>query len=163
MAGTRHARAEVAVIVDPCANGIWSAVRGQGAWLNGKALTVSASASLADGSVGVGYNRRQPNSMVVNAIGRLLDEGGVFFRSASGALMLAYVATGRLIGYLEPHMHPWDCVAGLLLIEESGGQVQTFDPVQMLRQGGQIVAGCPGVYGALQAIASDCFNTPDNA
>ncbi len=157
LAGTRNARAEIAVIVDPCADEVWSAVRGRGAWLNGKSLAVSSSNSLTEGSVGVGYNRRQPDSMVVSTIGRLLEEGGVFFRSASGALMLAYVATGRLIGYLEPHMHPWDCVAALLLIEEAGGRIQDFDPAKMLEQGGEIVAGCPGVYGALQAIANDCF------
>ena len=40
-----------------------------------------------------------------------LADGGVFYRNASGALMLAYVAAGRLIGYTEPHMNPWDCVA----------------------------------------------------
>jgi myo-inositol-1(or 4)-monophosphatase len=158
LAGTYQSQAVVAVIVDPCAQEVWTTVRGQGAWLNGRPLRVSDSCSLSEGSVGVGYNRRQPNSMVLGAIERLLNDGGVFFRSASGALMLAYVAAGRLIGYLEPHMHPWDCIASLLMIEEAGGRIQVVDPTRMLAQGGQIVAACPGVYDALQAIAADCFD-----
>ena len=45
-----------------------------------------------------------------------MAEGGLFFRNASGAVMLAYVASGRLLGYVEEHMNAWDCVAGLLMV-----------------------------------------------
>ncbi len=160
LAGTYQSRAVVAVIVDPCAGEVWTAIRGQGAMLNGRALQVSRSVSLSVGSVGVGYSKRQPVSKVVAVIDRLVNEGGVFFRSASGALMLAYVAAGRLIGYVEPHMHPWDCVAALLLIEEAGGRIQQFEPQEMLEYGGQIIAASPGVYDALHKMARECFGPP---
>lgn len=155
LAGTFKARTVIAVIVDPCADEVWTATRGGGAMLNDKPLVVSDSVSLSVGSVGVGYSNRQPNSVTVAFIERLLGQGGVFFRTGSGALMLAYVAAGRLIGYVEPHMYPWDCIAGLLLIEEAGGQVQAFDPRKMLHSGGQVVAACPGVYATLQRLAHE--------
>ena len=55
------------------------------------------------------------------AVGKILDAGGVFHRNASGALSLAYVADGRLLGYTEEHMNAWDCLAGQLLVAEAGG------------------------------------------
>ena len=58
----------------------------------------------------------------------ILDEGGVFYRNASGALMLAYVASGRLLAYAEEHMNAWDCLAGMLLVEEAGGRILLPDP-----------------------------------
>jgi len=73
-------------------------------------------------------------------------EGGIFYRIGSGALMLAYVAAGRLLAYVEPHMYAWDCLAGLFIIEQAGGRVQAFDTNQMLDSGGTVLAGAPGVY-----------------
>ena len=47
---------------------------------------------------------------------RLLSQGGMFYRNGSGALMLCYVAAGRLIGYYEPHINSWDCIAAVAII-----------------------------------------------
>jgi myo-inositol-1(or 4)-monophosphatase len=102
--------------------------------------------------VGVGYASRQRNSKVPALIGDLIGQGGVFFRNASGALMLAYVAAGRLIGYVEQQMNAWDCIAGLLLIEEAGGIIVPPDPKTVLTQGTGIVAGGPDVFEALKAL-----------
>ena len=52
-------------------------------------------------SVGIGFSGRLPGMKAVTALTMVVERGGVFFRNASGALMLAYVAAGRLIGYLE--------------------------------------------------------------
>lgn len=158
LAVSRNNETVIAVIVDPCAGEVWQAVKGEGALLNNKPLSVSRSVSLGVGSVGVGYCNRYSPALIVNFIDELLSQhNGVFFRSASGALMLAYVAAGRLIGYVEPHMKPWDCMAGLLLIEEAGGQVLAVDGESMLAQGGRIIAGCPGVYRQLEQLATRAF------
>ncbi|VAW12159.1 Inositol-1-monophosphatase, partial [hydrothermal vent metagenome] len=69
-----------------------------------------------------------------------------------------YVAAGRLIGYVEPHMNPWDCIAGLLQIEEAGGLALPVEPATMLRQGGPVVTACPGVFERTHAIAKAAFN-----
>lgn len=53
---------------------------------------------------------------------QLLLQGGMFVRNGSGALTLAYVAAGRLLGYFEPHMNSWDSAAGMLLVQEAGGK-----------------------------------------
>ena len=62
-------------------------------------------------------------------------------RSGSGALSLAYVAAGRLIGYYEPHINAWDCLAGILLIEEAGGWVDDFLINDGLVKGNPILCG----------------------
>ena len=73
----------------------------------------------------------------------------MFHRCGSGALTLAYVATGQLIGYVEMHINAWDCLAAILLVEEAGGRVSPFLADCGVTGGGRIVAGGPGVYDAL--------------
>ena len=58
--------------------------------------------------------------------------------------MLAYVASGRLIGYIEEHMNAWDCIAGMLLVEEAGGRIVAADPKTVLEKGTVVVAGGSG-------------------
>ncbi|MET1415101.1 inositol monophosphatase [Roseibium sp. HPY-6] len=147
----------VGVIHDPVAGETFTAGAGQGALLNGKPIRVSTSESLATGSVGVGFNGRTAITDAVNVVGALVSKGGVFFRNASGGLMLAYVASGRLIGYVESHMNAWDCVAGMLLIKEAGGIVMDQDVNHALYHGARVVVGAPGVFADLKEIADSSF------
>lgn len=94
---------------------------------------------------------------MVKLIDRLLDEGGVFFRNASGALMLAYVASGRLLGYVEEHMNAWDCLAGLLLVEEAGGRVVAPDPDTVLDRGAGSRGRRARRFDAVKALADGAF------
>jgi myo-inositol-1(or 4)-monophosphatase len=66
--------------------------------------------------------------------------------------MLAHVAAGRFDAYLEPHMHPWDATAGLLLVEEAGGRVLPYPGAEGLRAGGPVLASGPALFDALAAI-----------
>ena len=114
---------DVGVIHEPSTGETFHGRRGGGAFLNGRPIRASAATDLTEGSVGTGFsNRRDPHN-VARLIDLILDEGGVFFRNASGALMLAYVASGRLLAYVEEHMNAWDCLAGMLLVEEAGGRI----------------------------------------
>ena len=79
----------------------------------------------------------------------------MFFRNGSGALMLAYVAAGRLAGYLEPHMHAWDCLAGLLLVREAGGRTAPFPEGADLLSGGPVVAAAPGAWDELSRVSRE--------
>ena len=81
----------------------------------------------------------------------------MFFRSASGALMLAYVAAGRLLGYVEDHMNSWDCFAALLMIEEAGGRHVALDAHTALEEGTLLVAATPAAFPVLDAIAAKVF------
>ena len=89
----------------------------------------------------------------------IMAEGGVFFRNASGALMLAYAASGRLLGYVEEHMNAWDCLAGMLLVEEAGGTVLRPDPTTVLRDGALVIASGSAIYPKLQSLCSEAFKS----
>lgn len=145
------------VIHDPNADETFSAMRGRGAELNGRSMKVARTEGIGDGSVGVGFNGRTATRHTVRLIELLVNDGGVFYRNASGALMLAYVAAGRLIAYAEPHMNPWDCVAGMLMIEEGGGRVYPVPADKMLKDGGPVVAAAPPVYDRLLEMSVEAF------
>jgi myo-inositol-1(or 4)-monophosphatase len=152
IACTKDGVTHTAVIHDPCNDETFYGERGGGAFLNGRPIRTSSSQSLGDGSLGVGFAGRRRDSNVPALIADLIGLGGVFFRNASGALMLAYVASGRLIGYVEQHMNSWDCIAGLLLIEEAGGRIVAPDPESVVASGTPIIAGGVGVFEEIRAL-----------
>jgi myo-inositol-1(or 4)-monophosphatase len=116
-----------AVIYDPMRDELFEAERGKGATVNGKAIAVSKIATLAEGLVATGFPSRKrhqnPNIHFYHEI--TLRSHGVR-RAGSAALDLAYVAAGRLEGFWEFNLNPWDTAAGILLVEEAGGRVSNF-------------------------------------
>lgn len=145
------------VIHDPNADETFYAGRGGGAYLNSREIRASGSESLGDGSLGIGFNGRTASSDAVNCVAGLVAKGGVFFRNASGGLMLAYAASGRLIGYCESHMNAWDCLAGMLIVEEAGGKVASYDAQSTLSNGTRVIAGGPQVFGEIADLAEEAF------
>lgn len=152
IACTRNGVTQVGVIHEPCTGETFHGFRGGGAFLNGKPIKTSPATSLSQGAVGIGSSNRVSPAGVVRLIGLLFDNGGVFFRNASGALMLAYVASGRLLGYAEEHMNAWDCLAGMLLVEEAGGQAVEPDPDTVLPKGTIVICGGPGIFPILRDL-----------
>ncbi|RWB20432.1 MAG: inositol monophosphatase [Mesorhizobium sp.] len=130
---------------------------GGGAFVNGRPIRASGAKALSEGSVGTGLSNRAATEHVAVLISMIMAEGGVFFRNASGALMLAYAAAGRLLGYVEEHMNAWDCLAGMLLVEEAGGTVLKPDPKTVLSEGAQVIAGGKQVFPKLRALCSEAF------
>ena len=100
--------------------------------------------------VAVGFSNRSKPGFINCLVNLIVDDGGVFYRNASGALSLAYVAAGRLIGYSEDHMNAWDYLAGQLMVKEAGGQIEEQDISSVLIRGGRVVAAAPGVFNDLQ-------------
>ena len=96
--------------------------RGLGTPLNGQPVRVTDRFDLSTGLLGVGTNDRVPAARVGQLYGDLAADGIAHVRYGSGALMLAYVAAGRLVGYCEPRMSVWDCLAAYALIEAAGGR-----------------------------------------
>ncbi len=113
----------------------------------------SAATSFTEGTVGVGYSPRRDSAPVVQTLSRLLAEGGMFQRNGSGALMLAYVAAGRLIGYYEAHINSWDCLAALTMIREVGGWTNDFLADDGLTRGNAVAASAPGLAGAMRRLS----------
>ena len=79
----------------------------------------------------------------------LLSAGAAVKDPGAGALMLAHVSAGRFDAFYEPHMHPWDALAGLLLIEEAGGRVGPYPGPYGLIAGGAVIGAAPGIFAEL--------------
>ncbi|MCV0424395.1 MAG: inositol monophosphatase [Roseibium sp.] len=137
----------IGVIKAACDDELFAAMKGKGASVNGRSLILNATKTLQNGLTGIGGNSHVPPAMVGASITRLLEAGGNFVRTGSGALMLAHVAAGRLVGYFEPYMHAWDCLAGYCLVKEAGGDHLPF-PVQRdaLQKGSPVLAAGPGAF-----------------
>jgi myo-inositol-1(or 4)-monophosphatase len=142
------------IIVDPNHGHTYSARKGHGARLNGQPMRVAQARSLTEGSVGVGYCNRIAPETLFRFMVPFTEAGGMFYRNASGALMLAYVAAGHLLAYHEGHMNPWDCLAALLMIEEAGGSSWAYNTPRMFEQGDAILAGAPAVVAELEPMAA---------
>ena len=141
------------VIHDPVHDETFAATRGKGATLNGAPMRCPADARFDRGSISVGYCNRAGVETTTRFLGDVMARGGVFSRSGSGALSLAYVAAGRYVGYLEEHMNAWDCLAGQLIISEAGGRVEDQSANQMIAQGGRVIAGSAGLFDELVMLA----------
>ena len=159
LACVQNDETKLGVVYEPSHNEMFWGAMGTGAFLNDKPIKVSASTSLDVGSTGIGMNGRTATNLTVSYIEKLVDRGGIFYRNASGALMLSYVAAGRLIGYAEPHMNAWDCLAAQLLIAEAGGCVENQSANDMLINGGRVVASGPGVFDEMVKIANEAYSS----
>ena len=158
LAGVSEGKTQVGVIHDPIHGETFSALRGRGARLNGQAIHVAKGKTLDDGIVAVGYSNRVRAENVASTVAALVVRGAMFHRNASGALSLAYVAAGRLIGYVEEHMNAWDCLAGQLLVTEAGGLTEDQNADEMIRDGGRVIAGAPQVFDELKSVATPAWS-----
>src|SRR5436305_2294194 len=122
--GTRIA----GVVYDPTRDELFSAEQGKGAHLNGKPIRVSKIAQLKECLLGTGFpshkRHKNPNIHFYHQI-TLRSHG--LRRAGSAALDLCYVACGRTDGFWEFNLNPWDTAAGVLLVQEAGGQVTDFN------------------------------------
>jgi len=157
LAGVSKGKTQIGVIHDPLAKETFVASKGVGAGLNGAPISVAKDVDLASGTVAVGYSNRVDALNILPVVKGVVESGAMFHRNASGALSLAYVAAGRLLGYLEEHMNAWDCLAGQLLIEEAGGVVEDQNADDMIRNGGRVIVGAPQVFDDLKDIAEKAW------
>lgn len=149
----RNGRPVIGCVYDPNADELFHARRGGGALLGADPIRVHPGTRLKDGVLGVGTSFRVGIADFVPFLERVLGDGGMFIRNGSGALMLAYVAAGRLIGYFEPHMNAWDALAGLVLVEEAGGATNDFMVDDGLDLGNPMIAGNAGIAAILATHA----------
>ena len=146
------------LIYDPCNKELFCAQQGAGAYVNNQRISVATASSVTEGMVGVGFSHRVGKEQVIPFLDRLLEAGGIYVRNGSGALSLAYVAAGRLIGYYEPHINSWDCLAGILLITEAGGRVNDFLADDGLAQGNLILCATQGIAVKLESMLTETEN-----
>jgi myo-inositol-1(or 4)-monophosphatase len=140
---------EVGVVYDPMRDELFSASREGGTRLNGAAVRSSDAAALASSLVEVGWNMRAGAAKYLELLRRVTLPGAVPFRCGSAALGLAYVAAGRRDGYVEHHLNAWDCLAGILLVNEAGGYASDFLAGEGLTKGNPLIACAPALRDAL--------------
>ncbi len=146
------------VIYDPLRDEMFSAARGEGARLNGVPMRVSGTKTLQESLVGTGFpshkRHRSPNVHFYQEF--TLRSHGVR-RAGSAALDLAYVAAGRLDGYWEFKLNPWDTSAGLLLVEEAGGKITRADGSKFRLNSDEVFATNGLIHSEMQALFDDMF------
>jgi len=143
-----------AVVYDTNRNELFTASKGGGAFLNEKRLRVSKRVRLAEALIGTGFPYRSFKHIDVylKIFRDLTEKTSGLRRPGAAALDLAYVAAGRLDGFWEFGLSPWDMAAGALLITEAGGLVGDLSGEADYLTGGNIVAGTPKIFGALLQV-----------
>lgn len=149
-----HGKLQQAVIYDPMRQELFTASRGDGAYLNDRRIRVSKRKGLDGALLGTGF----PFGESAN-IDRFLETCRILMpvtagirRAGAATLDLAYVACGRLDGFWEFGLKPWDIAAGALLIEEAGGVVCSIDTDKEYLTSGNIVSGNPHILEFLKEI-----------
>jgi myo-inositol-1(or 4)-monophosphatase len=119
---------EVAVTYHPILDELYTAIRGKGAFMNGRRISVSQTKSVSDSllSTGFAYHRRSLLPTEMTSFEKLSNKARAIRRPGSAALDLAYTARGVFDGFWERHLAPWDVAAGSLLVTEAGGRVTDF-------------------------------------
>lgn len=148
----RHrGRLESGLIYDPLRQEFFAASRGGSAQLNDRRIRVAQRLGL-DGtliSTGLPPWKSAHHEAFLAITGEVIQQGGMMRRTGSAALDLAYVAAGRLDGFWEMGLNPWDVGAGALLVQEAGGLVGDFSGGHDHLESGDIVTGNPKVFKAL--------------
>ncbi|MDF7660564.1 inositol monophosphatase [Erwiniaceae bacterium L1_54_6] len=144
--------AVIGVVCDPNHHELFHACRGKGAWVNDKRLQAHSAQQLDQGVLGISSSNSQPPEPLTTFITALLQQGGMFIRTGSGALMSAWAAAGRLIGYFEAHMHPWDGLPGIVLMREAGGVTNDYLHNDGLKNGNPVLLTNATLYPQLKAM-----------
>lgn len=146
----REMRPLLGLVLNPVAEELFSARRGGGTMLNGAPVRVSQTTSLQNAILSCGYSRHPVHGAARNApILRLLPQTRGLRWLGSSALELAWVACGRLDGYFEPGLNPWDFLGGLLLLREAGGRVSDYSGCEEALTGAELLASNGHLHEAL--------------
>jgi len=137
-----------AVVYDPTRNELFTATRGRGAFLNERRIRVSRRTKLSECLIGTGFPFRSFDHLdeYVRMFRNVTEHTAGIRRPGAAALDLAYVAAGRLDGFWEIGLSPWDMAAGSLLILEAGGLVSDFEGEPGYLSEGRIVCGAPKIF-----------------
>lgn len=144
----------VGVVYNPLSEELFTAMRGSGAFLNGKAIYVSKVSKLENAMAGTGfpYEREMRLGLSLELFRRMIGPVQAIRRDGSAALNLCYVAAGRFDLFWELTLHPWDIAAGCLMIEEAGGKVTRID-------GSAMELGAPDIAASNSILHSALIRT----
>ena len=134
--------AQVAAVYDPNRKELFTAERGGGAFMNGKPLHVSSATRLIDAMLVTGfpYDVHTRVDEIVGLFAAFVGQARAVRRLGSAAIDLCYVAAGRLDGFWETDLRPWDIAGGALIVAEAGGGVTRNDGNPFTSRGGDVLA-----------------------
>jgi myo-inositol-1(or 4)-monophosphatase len=140
-----------AVVYDPVKNELFTASKGRGAFLNDRRIRVSKCTRLQEALIGTGFPFKEVTrlELYTKQLKKLMQTTSGVRRAGAAALDLAYVACGRLDGFWELGLSPWDMAAGVLLIQEAGGLVGDLSGDAGFMESGDIATATPKLYPAL--------------
>ncbi|KXF76239.1 inositol monophosphatase [Paramesorhizobium deserti] len=150
----RQGQIVAGVIYNPAMDELYTAERGGGAFLNDRRLRVAARAKLQDAVIGTGVPHlgRGHHGNYLLELRNVMGETAGIRRLGAVALDLAYVAAGRLDGFWEDALFPWDIGAGILLIREAGGFLSDKNGGQDMFETKSVVAGNEAIHSALLKV-----------
>lgn len=142
------------VVHDPVRNETFYALRGAGAYLNGDAIRAAQTQRMQDALFGTGIPFGQMAHIDDHAadIARLMPQCAGVRRMGAAALDLAYVACGRLDGFWERRLQPWDIAAGLVLLREAGLRVEALDKSERPEDTGTVLTACTPLFDPFAAV-----------
>jgi myo-inositol-1(or 4)-monophosphatase len=137
------------VIYDPVHDDLYYAERGKGATLNGIPIKVSETKDFEDAVLSISWARQYADYReFLEYIAKVSPHSSYFRRLGSAALVLCYVASGRLDAYLQGGVNSWDVAAGMVIVEEAGGKVTDFcgNPLDLDQAKIEILAANPNIH-----------------
>lgn len=141
----------VGVVFDPLKDELFHAVKGEGAFLNNVPIRVSETGLLSASLIATGFPFRKKElvDLYLMAFKSVFYEVSDIRRAGSAAIDLSYIAAGRVEGFFELSLSPWDIAAGGLIVEEAGGNITDFGGGKDYLSTGNVVAGNRAVHGEI--------------
>jgi myo-inositol-1(or 4)-monophosphatase len=149
--------AEVGAVYDPNRRELFVAERGQGARLNGVPIRVSPARELVDALLVTGfpYDVHGRVDEIVGLFAAFVGRARAVRRLGSAAIDLCYVAAGRMDGFWESDLKPWDIAAGALIVEEAGGRVTNMEQEPFSSRGRHVLATNGTLHPAMLEVIGD--------
>lgn len=151
--------AELAAVYDPNRRELFTAERGGGAYLNGVPMRVSATDRIIDALLVTGfpYDVHTRVAEIVGLFGEFVGKARAVRRLGSAAIDLCWVAAGRMDGFWESDLKPWDMAGGALVVAEAGGRVTTTDGSPFTSRQGTVLATNGAIHDAMVAVIREYY------
>jgi len=150
--------AEIAAVYDPTRRELFTAERGGGAFLNGRPIAVSSAPALLESMLVTGfpYDVHTRVDEIVGLFSAFVARARAVRRLGSAAIDLCYVAAGRMDGFWERDLHPWDIAGGALIVSEAGGSVTNLTGGPFTSRGRDVVASNGLIHAAMLDVIRGC-------
>ncbi len=150
----REGQLVAGLVFNPIRDEMFTAEKGQGAWLNDRRLRVSARRELNSALIatGIPYLGRPGHEEFLSELPRVMNEVAGVRRLGAAALDLAFVAAGRFDAFWERGLNSWDVAAGIVILREAGGQVSDLDGGDNALEGGHILASNTALHASLLKV-----------